>query len=374
MNALSICFVARRDLESKPGGDTVQCHMYEKTAQDAGCKTEIWLDDRTLPAADIYHAFNIDRPLEIYPKLRIVKRSGKPFIISTIHHPNAWIVRFRREHPPNGVLGRLLYRSVFGNSVPCSESIKEAVRLVQQGRFMKWNHLFPSWTSRVQWILEEADAIMLLSSEEAKYLEADFRYRGNSSKMIVLPNWVEGIQRNKINVLGIDGQFSEPPVILVGRVETRKNFLRVAYLADRLSRPMLIIGRPNPNEPSYSSELKTMVAKSRFVKWIPGVPREQMADYYANARFLLNASYAEVSPLVDIEALSFGCPLATTHYALHHEFLPAHTPRCDSYSNKSISELLGWRPKRLNPADVIDSEKCRENLLSVYGNLERKAA
>jgi glycosyltransferase involved in cell wall biosynthesis len=371
----SICYIARSDFISKPGGDTVQWQMYEKTALSAGYTTLSWFEDSPLPEADLYHAFNIDRPLEVYPKLRTVRNSGKPFVLSTIHHPYAWMQRFRREFPPGRFARRLLYRSQFGNSFPRAESIKEIARLAQQRRFAKWHHLFPAWTSRVNWILRAAGGITLLSGKEGEFLEKDFGYQIPCGKAMIVPNWVEGIPNSKTDSSFGKSEAAEPPVILVGRVETRKNLVRVAMIAEKMGRPMVIIGRPNPNEDEYSSELRRVVKKSRYVKWIPGVPREQMARLYAKASFLLNASYAEVSPLVDIEAMSFGCPVATTRYALHHEFLPENTPVCDAYNDSSISELLSWRPPRMNPTFVVDAEECRKKLLSIYARLsERRAA
>ena len=104
----TVCFVARGDFESRPGGDTVQWRMYERVVREAGLRPTTWFDDSPIPPADVYHAFNVDRPLELYPKLAEVKRRGRPFILSTIHHPNEWLTKYYTSQPSAGAFGRLL--------------------------------------------------------------------------------------------------------------------------------------------------------------------------------------------------------------------------------------------------------------------------
>jgi glycosyltransferase involved in cell wall biosynthesis len=117
--------------------------------------------------------------------------------------------------------------------------------------------------------------------------------------------------------------------------------------------------------------MKAVVSKCQFARWIPGVPREELAGFYAHASFLLNASYVEVSPLVDIEALMFGCPVTTTRFALHHCLLPAGTPVCNGYDDVDVSSHLAWRPGRRAPVNVIDAAKVQGDLLEIYRRLVR---
>ena len=101
----TVCFVARSDFESRPGGDTVQWRMYERVAREAGLRATTWFDDLSIPPADVYHAFNVDRPLELYPKLAEVKRRGRPFILSTIHHPHEWMTKYYMSQPSGALSG-----------------------------------------------------------------------------------------------------------------------------------------------------------------------------------------------------------------------------------------------------------------------------
>lgn len=365
----TICFIARRDFLDLPGGDTTQWRIYEQTAKEAGFSAVTWFRDEPMPAADVYHAFNIDQPLEIYPRLRRVKRRNKPFVLTTIHHPNAWMNRFRRENPYAGRAAKAVYRSALGNSRACVESLKEISLLYRQAKPAHFRDLWPSWNSRVNWILRHADSVQLVSRRAADYVKEDFGYSCDSDRTIILANWIDKKCAEHIPMPDAIRSMSEPPILVAGRIEARKNALRIARLAEQVSRPLVFVGRPNPNEREYEVEFRNSISGSRFVRWVPGVPPEQMAGFYAHSSFLLNASYVEVSPLVDIEALLYGCPVATTRYALHHEHLPADTPVCDAYKDQDIIRLLDWRPCRLPPYCAVEPAESKKQLLSVYARL-----
>jgi glycosyltransferase involved in cell wall biosynthesis len=366
MAAPTVCFIARTDFESKSGGDTIQWRMYDRAAREAGLQATTWFDDSPVPAADMFHAFNIDRPLELYPKLMRVKQLGMPFVLSPIHHPKQWIVRFRRVQPPTGFLGKLLYRSPIGRSVPASEAVREAVILVGQRRLTHLGDLVPRWSKRVQWLLANADRIALLTQQEAAYIRQDFAYEVRPAQALVLPNWVEGAGAASTEKPELFNELPEAPVLVVGRIEPRKNVLRICRLAEVAQRHVVFVGRPHPSEHAFAKAFRQAVLGSRYCRWVPGVPRQEMARFYSHSSFLLNASLAEVSPLVDIEALAFGCPIVTTTYAMHHALLPSNTPLCDPYDNQDILEWLGWRPDRLEPKHMVDPQECQRDLVQTY--------
>ena len=347
----------------------MQWRMYDRAAREAGLKTRTWFDNSPVPQADVVHAFNVDRPLGIYPKLVQAKRLGIPVILSTIHHPHEWLARARRFEPPAGVLGKLLCRSPVGRSVPFTEAARELAMLVRDRRLAQLPDLIPSWRTRVRWLLSNADRIALLTQEEATYIREDFGYAVPPEQSLVLPNWVEGVGEASIESPKLFDGLPEPPVIVVGRIEPRKNSLRVCRLAEIAQRHVVFVGEPLWGETSFLETFRRAVLRSHYARWIPGVRRLEMAQIYSHSSFLLNASFVEVSPLVDIEALACGCPVATTKYALHHRLLPPNTPLCDPYDDRSIVEQLRWRPERLEPRQVIDPERCRNELIEAYADL-----
>jgi glycosyltransferase involved in cell wall biosynthesis len=367
----TVCFVARSNFESMPGGDTVQWRMYERVVREAGLRPITWFDDSSIPLADVYHAFNAERPLELYPKLREVKRRGRPFILSTIHHPNEWMTRYYTSQPPAGALGSLVFRSALGRSMPARETMREIVTIARDRRITRLlalckQALIPSWRERVWWILRNADRIMLLTGSEATYVHTDFAYEIPRHQQVIVPNWSEGLGDASAGKPEAFADLPEPPVLVVGRIEPRKASLHISRLAERARRHVVFVGLPLHGDGAFARAFHAAVQRSQYSKWIAGVPRSMLAAFYRHSSFLLNASFVEVSPLVDVEALSQGCPVSTTMYAMHNQLLQPDTPLCDPYDDRSILDRLQWRPSRLQPRQLVDREMCARRLVDTY--------
>jgi glycosyltransferase involved in cell wall biosynthesis len=351
-----------------PGGDTVQWLMYERVVREEGLRSTTWFDNSPIPPADVYHALNIDAsgPLELYPKLAEVKRRGRPFILSTIHHPNEWLTKYYRSQLSDGVFGRLLYGSPLGRSMSARETLREIVTVARGRSIAGVFDLVPTWRRRVRWLLRNADRIMLLTGSEATYVQRDFDYEISRHQQVVVPNWSEGLGDASAGKPNEFADLPEPPVLVVGRIEPRKGSLRISRLAERACRHVVFVGPPRPGYKTFVRAFQTAVQQSQYSRWIRGVPRSTLSAFYRHSSFLLNSSFVEVSPLVDAEALALGCPVSTTKYAVHHELLPPNTPVCDPYDDLSILDRFQWRPDRFPPRQLVDKEKCARLLVDTY--------
>jgi glycosyltransferase involved in cell wall biosynthesis len=218
----------------------------------------------------------------------------------------------------------------------------------------------------VRWLLANADRIMLLTDSEKAYVQTDFAYEISSQQQVIVPNWSEGLGDASDEKPDAFADLPEPPVLVVGRIEPRKGSLRISQLVERARRHVVFVGRPLNGNSAFARAFDAAVQQSRYSTWVAGVPRSTLATFYRHSSFLLNASFVEVSPLVDIEALALGCPVSTTMYGLHHQLLPPNTPLCDPYDDCSILDRLQWRPGRLPPTQVVDRELCTRRLVDTY--------
>ena len=269
----TVCFVARGDFESRPGGDTMQWRVYERVAREAGLRAIAWFDDSSMPPADVYHAFNVDRPLELYPKLVEVKSRGWPFILSTIHQPNEWLTKYYTSQLPRGVLGSLLFRSALGRSRPALETIREIVTVARERRIDRLPALIPSLRQRVRWLLRNADRIMLLTDWEATYIQTDFCYEIPPDQQVIVPNWSEGLGDASAGKPDAFASLPEPPVLVVGRIEPLKGSLRIIRLAEVARRHVVFVGLPLHRDGAFTRAFQGAVQRSQYSKWIGGVPR-----------------------------------------------------------------------------------------------------
>lgn len=354
--------MARDDLFTKRGGDTILCELYMQIAQNGGCEVTNWTSSSSYVEADLYHAFNIDRPLEIFPRLRMAVNHGKKFVITTLHHPNSWVERFRTEALGLDNKSKIFYKSSLGKTSRRAETIKEFVRQAIKREFEPTT-LSHSWIHRIQWILTNSAALLLQSKLEASYIMTDYGLSIPEDVLVTLPNPAMGeVAHIYANVKSWDALF-------VGRIEVRKNPFSLAMAAIEMNRRVLFIGKPNPNEPGYVAQFSRLIDNNSLLHWIQGVSREDLQVYYRQAGVLVNPSYVEVSPIVDIEALANNCPLITTIFALHHEFLPAEVIKCDPYSIDSISESLNMVHKYPGAAQIPSESEVAESLMAVYRRL-----
>ena len=207
---------------------------------------------------------------------------------------------------------------------------------------------------------------MLLTGSEATHIQTDFAYEIPRHQQVIVPNWSEGLGDASAGKPDAFAGLPEPPVLVVGRIEPRKGSLRISRLAERARRHVVFVGLPLNGDGAFARAFHVAVQRSQYSKWIAGVPRSMLAAFYRHGSFLLNASFVEVSPLVDVEALALGCPVSTTMYAMHHQLLPPDTPLCDPYDDRSILDRLQWRPGRLPPRQLVDREMCARRLVDTY--------
>ena len=100
-------------------------------------------------------------------------------------------------------------------------------------------------------------------------------------------------------------------MLVVGRIEPRKVF----------------VGRPLHDDAAFASAFHLAAQRSQYSKWIAGVPRSMLAAFYRHSSFLLNVSFVEVSPLVDVEVLAIGCPVSTAGFLIGFSGVPADSHR-----------------------------------------------
>lgn len=335
-----------------------------RMAVDAGFEVTTWTSSSTYVDADLYHAFNIDRPLEIFPRLKKVVKGGKRFVITTLHHPNCWVERFRTEAYGLSKNSKFFYRSSLGKTSCRAETIKEFVRQAIKRRFEPTT-VSHSWLNRIQWILNHSDALLLQSRLEANYIMADYGVSIAEDLLVPLPN--PAMPHIVQPATSADGKSWD--ALFVGRIEVRKNPLSLALAAIKANKRVLFIGKPNANEPGYVAQFSKLIDTNSLLQWIKGVSREELQGYYRQAGVLINPSYVEVSPIVDIEALANNCPLITTKYALHHEFLPEAFATCDPYSIDSITDCLNISHIYPGVAKIPSEREIADSLIALYNKI-----
>ena len=360
----TVCFVARGDFESRPGGDTTQWRMYERVVREAGLRPITWFDESSIPPADVYHAFNVDRPLDLYPKLAEVKCRGRPFILSTIHQPKRVADEILRLSAAAGRSRKLAVPPLEGAALGDDQGNRHG--RTGSAHFSP-PHAVPKLAATRAVASQERGPDHVLDWFRGNLRPGGLRLRDSAPSTGDCTQLVGGAG----GCIGWEA----------GRICRPSGAARACRWSDRASEGKLTHSSAGGavRVVTWSLSVCRSIATARspapFSRRCSGAstPSGSPASLdrrwlhsIATAVFCLNVSFVEVSPLVDVEALALGCPVSTTMYAMHHQLLPPDTPLCDPYDERSILDRLQWRPSRLPPRQLVDREMCARRLVDTY--------
>lgn len=328
---MKIAFLMRFDFIKKRGGDVVQVEAYCRELDALGHQCQL-LDKLTPVECDKYDIFvlvNIDRPVETIDYWRTLKTKAakKPVFLIPIHHPISAINQFERNRRG---LGYKCFNILFPDFYS-REKVKNFIRFRKCSRlfFKSLEHLVISYRRTLSDILRCSDGIIYISDGERLSVERDFGVK--SARYVVAHNAVHLEQRPTY----MHPASRKYDVIVVGRIEPRKNQLSVINAFKETSYKVCFVGAINENSDKYCDEFLSQVSKYRQMEYLGSRPHSETLQWVANSRLLLNASYFEVNPLVDLEAALVGTEVVTTRCSYSNESLP-NSPLVDPWSIEDI--------------------------------------
>ena len=206
---MKVLFISRATLYKDKGGDTIQVINTAKYLEKLGVRVTIRLSNEAIDYCDydILHFFNIIRPADI---LIHIKRSGKPFVVSTIYVDYSEYEKNERK----GVAG-ILFKMFSPNSI---EYFKAVARFLVSGeKITSPGYLFLGQRGSIKKIIAQSGMLLPNSNNEYKRLSKDYNL---SKEYKVIPNAIDTslFAENSEN----DSR-KENVVICVGRIEGRKN-------------------------------------------------------------------------------------------------------------------------------------------------------
>lgn len=240
------------------GGDSYKIDLYREAIREQG-----WTDGYTwqvngmdLESWDIFHIFHLGHDF-VYKFYLEAKRLGKKIILSPIFFP-----------------AHSLHHDYMREVVNGSDMIL---------------HLSDGEKAWVGSILEES---------EVEAFEAKSR---------IVPNGIAECFTEEGQVLRHPNAPNEDYVLCVGRLDVRKNQVKLAQACKKLDIPLLLIGVPDDR---LTVETVQGIANSwDGLFWLPPAPREELATAYRGCKVLACPSLDEIWPNVVAEAGMCGSNL-----------------------------------------------------------------
>lgn len=314
--------ISRQTLFTSPGGDTTQMLETAAALKELGVVADIFVanDAPDLQRYDIVHFFNIIRPADI---LRHVKHCSRPFVVSTI------FVEYGNEHDAGSMMGRL-QRYISSDRL---EYLKVIARRLKNGDSIgSSRYLFRGHRAAIREVARKA--AMLLPNSHSEYRRFESAY-GIPKPYRVIPNGV--------NTALITSAVSPDPryrgsVVCMGRIEPRKNQLRLIQAMTGSDIPLFIHGKAGANHQAYYHACRSAAGPNCTFGGHMDAPELYAA--YAGAAVHALPSFFETTGLSSLEAAAMGCNIVITDRGDQPEYFGDWAEYCDPTDVPSIREAV----------------------------------
>lgn len=291
---MKVAFIARSTLYTSPGGDTRQADLTARHLRKIGVHVDVLLTNQSIDYGqyDLLHFFNIIRPADI---LRHTSRTKVPYVLSTI------FVEYGHEADEGGLRGRL-HKTIGTDGV---EYIKAVARRLKNGeRIRSVAYIMRGHRRAV--IKAALGAAILLPNSESEYRRLVQRY-GVRRPYHVVPN---GVDTERILAKYEKLPDYNGAVICMGRIEPRKNQLRLIQALRGSGYKLIICGAASPNHAAYEQRCREAAGDDcTFAGWLNS---SELFAAYASAKVHVLPSFFETTGLSSLEAAAMGCNIVIT--------------------------------------------------------------
>ncbi|WP_406695438.1 glycosyltransferase [Singulisphaera sp. Ch08] len=310
----SVLFHAPTSAFQAPGGGENQLVQTGKQLEDLGVTIRLfspWID--RLEEARLLHLFGMSREgLEL---ARVARARGIRVVLS----PICW-------YEPRAIAFLAPNRT---------RELFDLAKLVVKRVAPRW----PSWRRE---LLNLADMILPNSVAEAGQLIRLFAIE--PGRIRVVPNGVQSTFTHASPTLFRSEYGTKEFVLYVGRIEPRKNVLRLVEAVSSTGLPLVVIGSPPPGSEAYAEACRR--AGDVDVRWIDSLDHDDplLASAYAAARVFALPSWFETPGLAALEAALAGCAVVITPFGCTREYFGERVEyaRPDRPSQIARAILKSW--------------------------------
>jgi glycosyltransferase involved in cell wall biosynthesis len=347
---LSVVMITRSTLYRIPGGDTVQVTETASHLRKLGVNVDIKLTDESIvyEKYNLIHFFNLIRPADMMIHIR---RSGKPYLISTIFVDFSEFDRVYRK----GISG-LIFRLFSSDAIEYIKTISRWIKGVD--KLMSKDFIWKGQRSSVQELL--ANASLILPNSENEYLRLKARYRFSKDHMVI-PN---GVNRSWF-ILDSTKEKDPKMVLCVARIEGVKNQLNLIKALNGTDFQLYLIGAPTPNQPNYLKACELEAGNN--IHFLGHLTTEAIQTYYQTAKIHILPSWFETTGLSSLEAAAMGCQVIISDRGDAKEYFTDLAYYCNPVSTESILAAIQKASiEKIDPKlrEKVVAKFCWENAAS----------
>lgn len=372
---MKVLMLARSDIFSVPGGDTIQIKNTAEELRKQGAEVDVIADLKVeIKNYDLVHIFQLDWIPETYFYVKEAKKFGKPIILSPIHHAENEVKKFDdiytfglrrlvglfvRKQEYRDIL-KNFYRSIYNHSkfIPTVKGALFGYRRSQREALILSN------------------IVLVQTNCEAKDLNNTYDVEFKWEKV------VNGVSEQFLHIHDYRNKADYSDyIICVGRIEARKNQLSIIEAVKLLRQEeefknvrLVFLGQRSEHHRSYIAKFNLALKENSWIVHPGFIPQEDIPSYYHFAKVGISASWFETTGLTSLEALFCGTNVVASGERAK-ELLGDLAFYCDPSDIGSITKSLreAYRRPKIEIPESFRKEYTWENAarktLDVYGRL-----
>lgn len=372
---MKILILGRYGLIENGGGDKVQILNTADELRALGVEVDIKTDLNFDPNDyDLIHIFQLDWTPETFLYAKKVKKSGKPLVLSPIHHnidevklfDDKFVFDYRR-------ITRILFKDQFKR-----DTAKNIYRSASSFKklYATLFSVFYGFKKMQKEVIEMSDYILVQTVKEAEDLLKTFGVDFKWKKV------VNGVSKNFLSSNKITQPFDfNDYIISVGRIEPRKNQLSIIRAVKELRKELdkdlnlVFVGRVGGKKHfEYNYYFNKELKENPWIHQVSYVEYEDMPSYYCCAKVCVSASWFETTGLTSLEALYCGTNTVAAGERAK-EYLGEYASYCRPDDIQSIKDAIKkeYFAPRPNVSEELKHlytwEKAAKGTLEVYNTL-----
>jgi glycosyltransferase involved in cell wall biosynthesis len=332
----------RYDALTKKGGDSYQMLYTKEYLEKEGISVDISTELKPdLHGYDLIHLYNITRVHETYVQFANAQKMGKKIVVSPIYHSIKDITNYENKNLSG--LHNFFIKAL--KTTDKKQLLKTFYYIYKYPKiYYSWYlQLIIGYTQQQKRILENSDLIIPNTKMEIEAIQLElFNNKRINTKYTVIFNGINKViyKESKKIITYLQANKINEYVLCPGRIEPRKNQLRIINAIKNSLIPVLFVGRMTKMHYSYSKEFIKLVNESKNIFYLEEVNQEDMMTLYNHAKVAITASWFETTGLVGLEAGSMGCNVVMTEKGYTKEYYKDHVWYCNPENTFSIQNAI----------------------------------
>ncbi len=326
-----ILFIVRPDLDSKPGGDTIQIHQTRIGLQNLGHQVDILsasslVEKKNLQVSrnyDLLHFFNLPLADQYSELVFEACKKNIPCVLSPIF----WDMR---EYEIKSSLIPSSKRTLLTIISRFPKFIGQKL-FSNRLRSIAFNPFYVEYLRKTLLTFS-----LLLPNSSAELYSIQERFRINIPFVVV-----RNAARITDKTVPLPFKVPDKFILCVGRIEYRKNQLQLIKALDGLGLSLVLVGDINSSEKKYWKQCLQYAAQLNIeLVHIPNQSFEIVTTLYSKALMHVQPSWFETPGLSILEAAATGCPIICTQVGSASEYFGDNAEYCSPESYESIRNAI----------------------------------